>query len=412
MLGTGCVLHQSPGWVGGVHRGVGARGAACCECGEWCLTRIGLPCGRLGDKRGGGVKGSGTAGGCHAGEAVPGVCWKGGVAPAPSMLCLCKGSRIRGHQPNAHQPFGSRPPSPPTSFAMASPPPPPPCNPPPPLQGEEPSRHWWGDDKGGGRLCSVSGTGEGMGGYEGNKKRLCTYNGPLILASLFKISFFPVGKVFQFSEGGRVGGLAWGGVGPPDPPPPPPPAPPADKHIPGPVIAFATAPDSPLPSPSPSTGLGHALGSRDRVSFRLSKGAECLPNGPETPTTVLLSQSGMRLARTGLRAIRRMSRAGAGGSLGAWGSFLVVDPSSSKESPGRVLAPRGTHHHRRAQGVRRCTPAVEPRPLVLLGCTVRCDRAVRKVGCFGGPVSPDCQGDRSNCRVQDCSDSYSVQKLR
>ena len=58
-----------------------------------------------------------------------------------------------------------------------------------------------------------------------SKKSLCTYNGPLILGSPFKIPFFPRGK-FLVVLGGWVGGLAWGGGAPDQPPPPP-----VDRHI-------------------------------------------------------------------------------------------------------------------------------------------------------------------------------------
>ena len=56
------------------------------------------------------------------------------------------------------------------------------------------------------------------GGYEG-KKFLCTYNGPLIFDSLFKMSFFSRGNFFF---GFRwMGGLAGGWVRQIPPPPPP-----------------------------------------------------------------------------------------------------------------------------------------------------------------------------------------------
>ena len=62
--------------------------------------------------------------------------------------------------------------------------------------------------------------------HDEGQKKLCPENGPLMFGSLFKIPFFPRGKIFGFRW---VGGLAFGGGGPQDHPPPP-----VDKHIPDP----------------------------------------------------------------------------------------------------------------------------------------------------------------------------------
>ena len=71
-------------------------------------------------------------------------------------------------------------------------------------------------------LWDRRGGGGWVGGYEGKKKPLCSLHGPLIVGSLFTISFFPQGICFWFWAAGLFG-LCGGGVDPPDPPPPPPP---------------------------------------------------------------------------------------------------------------------------------------------------------------------------------------------